>query len=281
VIKTIDTIEGMREFVFAARKNGSTVGLVPTMGSLHDGHLSLMSRAHEETSKVVVSIFVNPLQFGPKEDYRRYPRDMEGDTAMCERAGVDVVFAPSVAEIYPKSYQTCIEQEDIANKLCGKQRPGHFSGVMTIVAKLFNIVQPDAAYFGQKDYQQALMIQRMAADLNMNIRVRVLPTVREPDGLAMSSRNAYLTAKQRKQAVCLYRALVRAQEIYDRGVRDGVQIVKEMHKTISAVRMARPDYVSVVDADTLDEVKEIRHRAVAVLAVRIGKARLIDNAILG
>jgi pantoate--beta-alanine ligase len=251
---------------------------------LHEGHISLVRRARQlagRTGTVVVSIYVNPAQFGPQEDFRRYPRDLQRDQQLCRAAGVDVIFAPPDAEMYPRSYSTCVVEEKLSTYMEGRSRPGHFRGVTTIVAKLFNLVLPSVAVFGAKDYQQAAILQRMARDLNFPLKVIVAPTRREPDGLAMSSRNAYLTAKQRKQAVCLYRALVRAQELYDRGVRDGALIVREMRKVISSVRMARPDYVSVVDAETLDDAKEIRHRAVAVLAVRIGKARLIDNAMLG
>jgi len=280
VIRLVETIKEVRDFVGAVRKRGETIGFVPTMGAFHLGHLSLMHQAKKETDAVIVSIFVNPLQFAAGEDYDRYPRQMAKDMRMAESERVDVLLAPSVAEMYPKGFATYIDQNDLPAKLCGQFRPDHFRGVMSVVAKLFNIVKPDVAFFGQKDYQQYLLIRRMATDLNLDVDVRVLPTVREEDGLAMSSRNVYLGPKQRKDAICLYRALQRAEELIGSGESGAGKVASEMKRVIHRVKGARIDYIAVVNSDTLEPVKEIKGKTLIAAAVRIGKARLIDNILI-
>jgi len=280
VIRLVETIKDVRSFVEAVRKRGETIGFVPTMGAFHLGHLSLMRQAKKETDAVVVSIFVNPLQFAAGEDYDRYPRQMAKDLRMAESERVEVLLAPSVAEMYPKGFATYIDQNDLPTKLCGEFRPDHFRGVMSVVAKLFNIVKPDVAFFGQKDFQQYLLIRRMATDLNLDVDVRVLPTVREEDGLAMSSRNIYLGPKQRKDAICLYRALQRAEELIGSGESGAVRVASEMKRVILRVKGARIDYIAVVNSDTLEPVKEIKGKTLIAAAVRIGKARLIDNILI-
>ena len=280
MIRLVETIKEVRDFVGAVRKRGETIGFVPTMGAFHLGHLSLMHQAKKETDAVIVSIFVNPLQFAAGEDYDRYPRQMAKDMRMAESERVDVLLAPSVAEMYPKGFATYIDQNDLPAKLCGQFRPDHFRGVMSVVAKLFNIVKPDVAFFGQKDYQQYLLIRRMATDLNLDVDVRVLPTVREEDGLAMSSRNVYLGPKQRKDAICLYRALQRAEELIGSGESGAGKVASEMKRVIHRVKGARIDYIAVVNSDTLEPVKEIKGKTLIAAAVRIGKARLIDNILI-
>ncbi|HTF57529.1 MAG TPA: pantoate--beta-alanine ligase [Planctomycetota bacterium] len=279
-MRLVETIKDVRSFVEAVRKRGETIGFVPTMGAFHLGHLSLMRQAKKETDAVVVSIFVNPLQFAAGEDYDRYPRQMAKDLRMAESERVEVLLAPSVAEMYPKGFATYIDQNDLPTKLCGEFRPDHFRGVMSVVAKLFNIVKPDVAFFGQKDFQQYLLIRRMATDLNLDVDVRVLPTVREEDGLAMSSRNIYLGPKQRKDAICLYRALQRAEELIGSGESGAVKVASEMKRVILRVKGARIDYIAVVNSDTLEPVKEIKGKTLIAAAVRIGKARLIDNILI-
>jgi len=280
MIRLVETIRDVRAHVAASRKRGHLVGFVPTMGAFHQGHLSLMHQAKKEADSVIVSIFVNPLQFAAGEDYDRYPRQMAKDLRMAESEGADVLFSPSVAEMYPKGFATYIDQNDLPAKLCGQFRPDHFRGVMSVVGKLFNIVKPDIAYFGQKDYQQYLIIKRMAGDLNLDVDVRVLPTVREEDGLAMSSRNVYLGPKQRKDATCLYRALQRAEELIGSGESGAVRVAGEMKRVIHRVKGARIDYIAIVNSDTLEPVKEIKGKTLIAAAVRIGKARLIDNILV-
>ena len=280
MIRLVETIKEIRSFVEAAKSRGETVGFVPTMGAFHPGHLSLMHQAKKATDAVIVSIFVNPLQFAAGEDYDRYPRQMSKDLRMAESEKVDVLFAPSVAEMYPKGFATYVDQNDLPAKLCGQFRPDHFRGVMSVVAKLFNIVKPDAAFFGQKDYQQYLIIKRMTLDLNLDVDVRVLPTVREEDGVAMSSRNVYLGPKQRKDAICLHRALQRAEELIGSGESGAVRVAAEMKRVIHRVKGARVDYIAIVNSDTLEPVKEIKGKTLIAAAVRIGKARLIDNILV-
>ena len=278
--RTIETISGIRAFVAACRQKGKTVGFVPTMGAFHEGHLSLMREARRRNGAVIVSIFVNPLQFSAGEDFDRYPRRIDQDTRLIASEGVDVLFAPSVAEMYPKGFDSYVDQTDLPSKLCGQFRPGHFRGVMTIVTKLFNIVKPDDAYFGQKDYQQYLIIRRTVTDLNLDVTVRMMPTVREEDGLAMSSRNVYLGPKQRKDATCLSRALHRAEEMVAGGESSAARVAAEMKRLIHRVKGTRVEYVEIVNSETLEPVKEIKGRTLIALAVRIGKARLIDNALV-
>jgi pantoate--beta-alanine ligase len=273
-MKIVDTIAEMKQL---RQHIAGPVGFVPTMGYLHDGHLFLVKQAKAENPTVAVSIFVNPAQFGPKEDFSRYPRDIPRDLAMLEKAGTDIVFMPPVAEMYPPGFNSWVDVEKVTERLEGASRPGHFRGVTTVVAKLFNIVQPTRAYFGQKDAQQALVIRKIVADLNMNLEVITLPTVREPDGLAMSSRNTYLNPEERKAAVVLYRSLTLAQQLYARGERDAEKIRQEMLALIKKEPLATVDYVSIADAETLDELDTISPPALVSMAVKIGKTRLIDN----
>jgi pantoate--beta-alanine ligase len=259
-----------------------SVGLVPTMGYLHEGHLSLVRRARADNEHVVATIFVNPTQFGPQEDYQRYPRDPERDLRLLEQEGTDVVFMPGVEEMYPQGFDTWVEVgESLTGRLEGAFRPGHLRGVTTIVAKLFNVVQAHRAYFGQKDGQQLAVIRRMAADLNMGVEVVAVPTVREPDGLAMSSRNAYLSPEERRAAIVLWRSLCRARELFDGGERRVEVIRGEMEGVLASEPLARVDYVSVTDAETLAELETVDRPAMVSLAVRIGSTRLIDNVTLG
>jgi pantoate--beta-alanine ligase len=253
------------------------LGLVPTMGYLHEGHLSLARRARAECKSVGVSIFVNPTQFGPDEDLARYPRDLERDLKLLEGAGVDVAWAPDAAEVYPPGYQTTITVEETAQPLEGAVRPGHFRGVATVVAKLFNAFSPDRAYFGQKDAQQAAVIRRMALDLNFPLEIVVCPTVRESDGLAMSSRNTYLAPEERRAAIVLYGALSAARSAYDRGEREAEKLRAAMRDYLAAEPRARTEYVSAADPDTLAELDRVGRNALLSMAVRIGKTRLIDN----
>ena len=256
------------------------VGLVPTMGYLHEGHLALVKRARAENSSVVVSIFVNPTQFGPQEDFKHYPRDHELDLSILRKEKTDIVFMPSVTEMYPAPFNSWVEVGKVTERLEGAARPGHFRGVTTVVAKLFNIVQPTRAYFGQKDAQQAIVIKKMVADLNMNVEVVACPTVREPDGLAMSSRNIYLNSEQRQAATVLYQALSLAQQLWSQGEKDAGRIRQEMLALIQKQPLATIDYVSIADTETLDELDTVSPPALVSLAVRIGKTRLIDNIVV-
>lgn len=275
-------IRAIGEMKAARSKLRGSVGFVPTMGYLHEGHLELARRARAENRNVIVSIFVNPTQFGPKEDYESYPRDAERDLAMLKKEAVNIVFMPSVEEMYPPRYSTWVNVEKVTERLEGAIRPGHFRGVATVVTKLFNIVQPDKAYFGQKDAQQLVVIKKMVADLNMNLEVVAVPTVREPDGLAMSSRNVYLSPEERKAALVLYESLKLAQKLWEEGERNADVIRRQMTALIqSEPRAERIDYVSIADAETLEELDRIDRPALVSLAVKIGKPRLIDNIVLG
>jgi len=257
-----------------------TVGLVPTMGYLHEGHLSLIRRAREECDHVVVSIFVNPTQFGPKEDLAKYPRDIERDLSLIE-AYTDLVWMPTAEIMYPPGYQTWVEVEAMTHLLEGAKRPGHFRGVTTVVAKLFNAVQPNKAYFGQKDAQQAAVIRQMTRDLNFPIEIVVCPIVREADGLAMSSRNVYLESDQRKAATVLYRALSTAKDAYESGEQDAETLRQIMRDGLASESLAQMQYVSCADYETLEEVDKVKRKALLSMAVFIGKTRLIDNFVLG
>ncbi len=273
-MKTIEKIDAFRaEYARMARP----LGLVPTMGALHDGHMSLVRRAREENATAVVSIFVNPAQFGPGEDFAAYPRDMDADLARLDEAGVDVVFGPSSDEMYPDGFDTHVDVGRIAERLEGEARPGHFRGVATVVCKLLSIVRPDRAYFGSKDAQQGLVIQRLNADLDLGAEIVMCPTVREPDGLALSSRNAYLDAEQRRAAPVLYRALTTARSM---GSGPAEAVRSAMRDILSAEPLASVDYVSVADAETLEELDTIDRPALVSLAIRIGTTRLIDNIII-
>ncbi len=263
-----------------ARQKGLQIGFVPTMGYLHEGHVSLIRAAREQSDIVVLSIFVNPTQFGPSEDLDKYPRDMERDEEIAMAEGVDYIYYPDADTMYGQGYQAYVTVEQLARSHCGASRPVHFRGVATVCAKLFNIVLPHRAFFGRKDYQQCAVIKRMVKDLNMNLEIVVLPTVRESDGLAMSSRNAYLSAGQRKQALCLHEALELAGEMARSGETDARKVVAAMTRRIEKAPEARIDYVSVADPDSLEELDTIADSAVALLAVSVGKTRLIDNEIL-
>ena len=276
-MKVIETIDDMKRL---RRKLAEPVGFVPTMGYFHEGHLSLVRRARAENPSVVVSIFVNPTQFGPQEDFSSYPSDPQRDLALLEKEQVDIVFMPSVAEMYPAQFNSWVEVSQVTERLEGASRPGHFRGVTTVCAKLFNIVQPTTAYFGQKDAQQAIVIKKMVADLNMNLEIVTLPTVREPDGLAMSSRNTYLNPEQRQAALVLYQALTLAQKLWSQGEKDAQAICQQMVDFIGKQPLANIDYVSIADAETLDEFEMVNPPALASLAVRIGTTRLIDNVVL-
>jgi len=277
-MKVISTVA---EFKETRRNIRGTIGLVPTMGYLHEGHLFLARRAKAENDVSVVSIFVNPTQFGPKEDFARYPRDPERDCAMLEKEETDLVLMPPVEEIYPAGSSTWVDVENVTKTLEGAARPGHFRGVATVVAKLFNIVEPTKAYFGQKDAQQVVVIQKMVTDLNMNLEVVVVPTQREPDGLAMSSRNVYLNPQERQAAVVLWRSMNLAQGLWQKGERDAEKIRHEMVALIKKEPLARIDYVSIADPKTLDELSQIKGSALVSMAVYVGKTRLIDNLTLG
>ena len=276
----MDVIRGISELKSSRSSWARPVGLVPTMGYLHRGHVELVRRARQDSATVVVSIFVNPTQFGPNEDFGRYPRAFERDCDMLREAGTDVVFAPTPTEMYPSGFSSWVQVEDVTAPLEGASRPHHFRGVATVCNKLFNIVDPERAYFGQKDAQQVAVIRRMVRDLDMNLEIVVVPTVREPDGLAMSSRNSYLDSQQRAAAPVLHRALVAAREMRRDGCRDAAGVVRRMSEIIGAESLARLDYASVVDPVSFREVESLESPALAVLAVRIGSTRLIDNMLL-
>jgi pantoate--beta-alanine ligase len=276
-MKVIETVAEFRE---AYRSAPKPLGLVPTMGFLHEGHVSLARRARSENQTAAASIFVNPTQFGPNEDFSTYPRDMESDLKKLEGAGIDLVFAPSVQEIYPEGFDTYVDVGRIAERLEGEFRPGHFRGVATVVCKLLSITRPDRAYFGQKDAQQCLVIKRLNADLDLRAEVVVCPNVREPDGLAMSSRNVYLNPQERKAALVLYNSLCLAKSMYEDRVTDAERVRQQMRNLIGQEPLAKIDYISIAHADTLDELGKIKSPALVSLAVRIGKTRLIDNFVL-
>ena len=265
----------------ARRALAGPVGFVPSMGFLHAGHISLVQRARAECASVAVSIFVNPTQFGPKEDLAKYPRDLPRDLALLESAGAELVWTPTPESMYPPGFQTWVEVDELTQRLEGELRPGHFRGVTTIVAKLFNAVRPDRAYFGQKDAQQAAVIRRMARDLNFPVEMVVCPTVREADGLAMSSRNVYLNVEERKAATVLFRALEAAKAAYDEGEREADNLRRVMREIVQAEPLARLQYVSCADYDTLDELETVSGKALLSMAVYLGKTRLIDNFVIG
>jgi len=279
-MKVAKTIESVRNLVKAARRKGKIIGFVPTMGALHIGHISLIEKAKQHTDFIVVSIFVNPTQFGPGEDFEKYPRPLKADLEICRKAGVDVVFAPSPQQMYPGENLTWVNVEKLAEPLCGQFRPGHFRGVTTVCAKLFNIVAPDIAFFGQKDAQQAIVIKRMVADLNMSLEIVVCPTVRQADGLAVSSRNQYLTRQQKKNAPLIYKSLQKCQKLIEDGVADSKTIINQMRKILQQAPSIKIEYISIVDADTLQELKKITGKVLTAVAVKIGSTRLIDNIVV-
>lgn len=275
-MKIVSTIKEVREQVSTWKKEGNTIGFVPTMGYLHEGHMSLIDAAGEN-DKVVVSIFVNPMQFGPNEDLASYPRDLEHDAKMCEEHGVDLIFHPTPEEMYGENFNSYVDMNVLTQELCGLSRPVHFRGVCTVVTKLFNIVAPDKAYFGQKDAQQLAIIKRMVKDLNMPLAVVGCPIVREEDGLAKSSRNTYLSGEERKAALVLSRSIFLGRELVEKGETDCRKIIAAMTEEIEKEPLARIDYVKIVDLETMQQVAEIKGGILTAIAVYIGKTRLIDN----
>lgn len=276
----IERIKDMRDWIKEQKKCQRSIGFVPTMGSLHEGHISLVRASKKDNDCTVISIFVNPTQFGENEDYDTYPRDLAKDSILAGRSGVDVIFAPSAKEIYPADYLTYVDVGEITELLCGKSRPGHFRGVTTVLCKLFNIVCPNRAYFGQKDAQQAVVVSKMVEDLNIDLEIVVCPIIREKDGLAMSSRNRYLDAAGRKSALILSRSLFEAEEMIKKGERDSRKILDFICDRISGEPGARLEYAEIVDAGTLRPVDTIEGKILAALAVRVGTTRLIDNIML-
>jgi pantoate--beta-alanine ligase len=279
-LKIFTTIKEMRAACRAVRGNGARLGFVPTMGALHEGHLSLVRSARNSCDAVAASIFVNPAQFGPSEDLAKYPRSFERDRELLEKDGVELLFAPSVEEMYPAGAATWITVEGLSNKLDGRSRPGHFRGVTTVVAKLFHVVEPDAAFFGQKDAAQVAIIRRMVRDLNFAVEIVVVPIVREPDGLAMSSRNAYLDAQQRKQGLVLHRSLMLVKKLSDQGERNAAKLAAAAREELATEPGARLDYFEIVNPDTLDPVEDTSRGALATVAAFVGTTRLIDNVLL-
>ena len=273
----ISSPKKMQEFALSLKRKSKKISYVPTMGALHQGHLSLVKMAVRLGDLVVASIFVNPAQFGPKEDFKKYPRDLKKDKELLQKAGCDLIFAPSIKDIYPEGYLTYMEVEELSQKLEGASRPGHFKGVCTIVAKLFNLVQPDFAIFGQKDAQQAIIIKKMTEDLNFPVRIIVSPTVREKDGLACSSRNSYLYPEERTQAKVLYQALKLGEKLIKAGEKSPKKIVNKMRELINKEKLARIDYIALIDTEKLESVKIIKGEILLSLAVKFGKTRLIDN----
>jgi pantoate--beta-alanine ligase len=279
-MEVAETIESVRAAVRAARGKGERIGLVPTMGALHIGHISLIEAAVKKCDFVVVSIFVNPTQFGPGEDFEKYPRPIEADLDICRKAGVNLVFAPKPRQMYPGENFTWVNVEKLTEPLCGKSRPGHFRGVTTVCAKLFNIIQPDIAFFGQKDAQQAIVIRRMVADLNMPLEIVICPTIREPDGLAISSRNKYLDRQQRQDAAYIYKSIEKCREMVNAGKIETHEIIDEMKKVLRQKPSIEIEYVSIVDSETLEAIERIAGKALVAVAVRLGPARLIDNILI-
>lgn len=279
-MKVIRDPERLNRLLKGLSRSGKSIGFVPTMGALHPGHLSLIKQAGKENDIVVVSIFVNPAQFGPREDLNNYPRPLKNDLTLCRKHKVDLVFLPDKKIMYPEGFSSFVNLEELGGRLCGVTRPGHFRGVVTVMAKLLNIVQPDALYLGQKDTQQAVIIKKMVRDLNFPVKVKVMPTVREKSGLAMSSRNSYLNASQKLEAVVLFKALGLAKSLIDHGQRDTGRIINRIKELISKKQQARIDYVAIVDLENLRPLKRIADGCLIALAVYIGKTRLIDNIIV-
>lgn len=271
------TIAQVRRQIHNAKAKRKIVGLVPSMGVLHKGHISLVKKAKKDCDFTVVSIFVNPKQFGPNEDYAKYPKTFQKDKELLKKEDLDLIFYPPLNQIYPENFSTYVDETYLSQVLCGKSRPGHFKGVCTVVSKLFNIIQPDIAYFGAKDYQQVKVIEKMSVDLNFPVEIKICPTVREPDGLAMSSRNHYLDSEQRKNAKCLYSVLLLAQTMIKQGQTHTKKILREMGNFIRLIPGAKIDYIKIVDARTLRDVRVIKGKILVALAVFIGKTRLIDN----
>lgn len=279
-MKIITKITELKAEIKALKSNGKIIGLVPTMGCLHEGHLSLVRCSVKKADCTVVSIFVNPKQFSPNEDFREYPRDLKHDSEILEREGVDYLFIPEASAMYPEGFKTYIEVHDLQDKLCGRFRPGHFRGVCTVVLKLFNIVDPDVSFFGQKDAQQAIVLKRMVKDLDLDVNIEILPIIREKDGLALSSRNTYLDPEQRKAALCLSKSLKEADEMFKNGERKSARIIRSMEEIIKSEALAKIDYVRIVDLNNLDSLARIEKEALIAVAVFIGKNRLIDNTVI-
>jgi len=279
-MKLAKTIQSVRALVQTARSRNKKIGLVPTMGAFHPGHISLIETALKECDFVVVSVFVNPTQFGPAEDFKKYPRSLDTDLETCRKIGVDVVFAPSTEQMYPVQNLTWVNVEKLTESLCGQFRPEHFRGVTTVCAKLFNIIAPDIAFFGRKDAQQAVVIKRMVADLNMPLRIVVCPIVRGPDGLALSSRNQYLTEQQKKDATLIYSSLQKCREMVEAGIEDCTKIIAQMREVLNQAPSINIEYISIVDAETLQSISRITGKILAAVAVKIGTARLIDNILV-
>lgn len=279
-MKLAKTIQSVRALVQKARSRNKKIGLVPTMGAFHPGHISLIETAVKECDFVVVSVFVNPTQFGPAEDFKKYPRSLDTDLETCRKIGVDVVFAPSTEQMYPVQNLTWVNVEKLTESLCGQFRPEHFRGVTTVCAKLFNIIAPDIAFFGRKDAQQAVVIKRMVADLNMPLRIVVCPIVRGPDGLALSSRNQYLTEQQKKDATLIYSSLQKCREMVEAGIEDCTKIIAQMREVLNQAPSINIEYISIVDAETLQSISRITGKILAAVAVKIGTARLIDNILV-
>lgn len=279
-MKILNTIAEVKEFVKSKKSEGKSIGLVPTMGYLHEGHASLIKKSASENDTTIVSVFVNPTQFGPNEDLDKYPRDIENDMNVAENAGAEIIFHPTPSEMYGEGYSTYVSVENLTTELCGKSRPTHFRGVTTVVSKLFNITQADRAYFGQKDAQQLAVIKRMVKDLNFNLEIVACPIVREESGLAKSSRNVYLSDEEKKQALVLSRSLKEAEQMFDNGERNAEVIIKKIKEILKSSPLANIDYVEIVDFDTIQPIKEINCEALVALAVKFGNTRLIDNVIL-
>ncbi len=280
-MRSIPDLRKLSSVADKIRRLKRSIGFVPTMGALHAGHFSLIKQARIENDIVVVSIFVNPTQFGPGEDFKKYPRYFKSDIESCRKLGVDFVFLPDKIDMYPKGYSTFVNVEGLSNLLCGRSRPGHFRGVATVVAKLLNIIQPDSLYLGQKDAQQAIIVSRMVKDLNFPVKVKVLPTVRHEDGLALSSRNVFLNKNERNSAAVLFKALQLAEVLISGGQRDAARIKSRMKQLIEKNKQARIDYIAIVDPEQLIEVKKVKPGILIALAVKIGKTRLIDNTTIG
>ena len=279
-MKILKTIQETKKVVAELKSSGRSIGFVPTMGAIHEGHLSLVRSSLNQADRTVVSIFVNPTQFGPREDFKRYPRNLKLDLEILENEGVDFVFVPEAEEVYPDGYKTYVEVHKLQDKLCGRSRPGHFRGVCTVVLKLFHIIKPDISFFGQKDAQQAIILKRMVKDLDMDGKIEVLPTVRNEEGIALSSRNEYLSPEERKAALCLSKSLKKARSMIEKGERDAEKIIRKMREIINEEPLVRIDYVEIVGMEELDLLPRIEEEALIALAVFIGKARLIDNAIV-
>ncbi len=279
-MEVITKIGEMHKRVRSVKEGKDTIGFVPTMGAIHDGHISLIRAARSEDSELFVSIFLNPTQFDNKDDLNSYPSRLDKDIEIIEKENADVVFAPGTEEMYPDGFCTSVNQDKLTDNLCGKSRPGHFEGVTTVVTKLFNIIKPDRVYFGQKDYQQCVVIKRLVADLNMEVEIRVLPTVRDEDGLAVSSRNQQLNVEERQSALCLYGALLKAKSMFASNTQSAKEIIEGMASVIKKSEQAKIDYISIVNPNTLEDISLINGKAIAVAAIWIGNTRLIDNVIL-